>query len=270
MTAIKADYHEPQNAHEELVDSISNSKLNLIREIFEIYGDDLGNTPVYTKYKNYLANDIINLLPDGLGMMAFNDFTTLDPSYYANASLSGLTLEQLAPIFNGCNKAYLGACLTALQKYGDKIGLNNKGKLFVLAQLGHESGNFRYTAEIGKGKGKAYGLPAGPYKKLYYGRGPIQITWEANYKKISQSYFPSLGINADIWANPDLCESNLEIGCAASLCWFLIPGNGKRAVQYANAGDINGLTKMINGGYNGLSDRTKITESLLRLASTIT
>ena len=35
--------------------------------------------------------------------------------------------------------------------------------------------------EIGGGKGHEYGKPAGDYGQIYYGRGPCQITWLANY-----------------------------------------------------------------------------------------
>jgi predicted chitinase len=59
----------------------------------------------------------------------------------------------------------------------------------------------------------------------------------------------------------------MEIGCAASLCWFLIPGNGKRAIQCANSGDVKGLSKAINGGWNGLDDRIKKTNLILQAAA---
>ena len=35
--------------------------------------------------------------------------------------------------------------------------------------------------EGGRGKGKAYGVPAGPFGLVYYGRGPTQVTWLTNY-----------------------------------------------------------------------------------------
>ena len=76
-----------------------------------------------------------------------------------------------------------------------------------------------------------------------------------------------MGINANIWENPDLCESNLAIGCAASLAWFMIPGNGTRAVKYANEGNVNMLSRMINGGTKGLADRINKTRKLLELVS---
>ncbi len=56
--------------------------------------------------------------------------------------------------------------------------------------------------EGGRGRGKAYGLPAGPYNQVYYGRGPCQITWLANYQKAKTK----TGI--DFVAHPEyMCEA---------------------------------------------------------------
>lgn len=43
-----------------------------------------------------------------------------------------------------------------------------------------------------------YALPAGPYNQSYYGRGLVQITWHANYKKFADL------LNVDLERNPDL------------------------------------------------------------------
>ncbi len=257
---METNFHHPQDPSEELIEEICNTKVNLIKEIWEIFGYNLQDTDAKVVFKNYLVENPINF-NDG-SLFDFGDFGSFE-----NASLNGLTVDNLMTVFKGAKREYLGAALLVLEKYGDKVGLTNKGKLFVLAQMGHESGNFIYTAELGKGKGRQYGLPSGPYHKVYYGRGPIQITWENNYKIISEKYFPQMGININIWENPDLCELNLAIGCAASLAWFMIPGNGTRAVKYANEGNVNMLSKMINGGMKGLSDRINKTRKLLELAS---
>lgn len=38
--------------------------------------------------------------------------------------------------------------------------------------------------EIGKGRGKPYGVADPVTGKTYYGRGPVQLTWKDNYKKM--------------------------------------------------------------------------------------
>lgn len=252
----------------------SKLRSNLIKETLEVLGDDYFETEANVKYHNYLDTSLSGV--SVLGYDGDTDFGTdvsgilrlLDTGQFDNASLGALTVDKLLGIFKGAKRDYIGATLDALNKYGNKIGLSNKGKLFVLAQLAHESGDFRYIAESGHGKGHAYGLPSGPYGKRYYGRGPIQVTHETNYKYISQNIFPKLGINANIWANPEICEQDIKIACAASMAWFMLPGNnGKNAIAAANAGNVKALTKAINGGYNGLDDRIKKTHQILQLAS---
>lgn len=239
---------------EVLIENIQNAKLLLIRDLYEIMGLDLGDNKANVETRNYLINN-----PVKIGGTS-NDITLdIDLSSYSGGLIS---VENFLKIFPSAKKEYAVAALAALDKFGSAVGLNDKGKLMVLAQFAVESGRFIYTGEIGKGKGRKYGQPSGPYGKVYYGRGPLQITWESNYKKISQEIFPQMGINADIWANPELCETNLIIGCAASLAWFALPGNGKRAVICANNGDVDGLSKAINGGWNGIEARREYTKKI--------
>lgn len=239
---------------EVLIENIQNAKLELLRDIYEILGYNLGDTEANIDIRNYLISE-----PIAIGQSTEAGMFGVDLSNYVGGIIS---VENLLRIFPNAKKDYAIAALAALEKYGSALGLSDKGKLMVLAQFAVESGSFYYTAEIGQGRGKKYGVPTGPYNKVYYGRGPIQITWESNYKKITQEIFPQMGINVDIWANPELCEQNLLIGCAASLAWFGLPGNGRRAVECANAGDVDGLSKAINGGWNGIAKRREYTQKI--------
>ena len=238
------------------INELLDARVNLMKTLIEVVGEDLGDTDCEAVYHNYMDQ--------GFMMGGAGGFFMGNGVYTGNASLAGLTVDDLrTSVFTHAKPQYLGACLSALSKYGSLIGLTEKGKVFVLAQMALESGGFIFTYELGRGKGKKYGVPAGPYGKIYYGRGPIQITWENNYKTIAYNIFPKMGINANIHAYPELCEMNLEIGCAASLAWFMLSGNGKRAIQYANDGNVKELTHMINGGYAHLNERIKYTEALL-------
>jgi putative chitinase len=58
---------------------------------------------------------------------------------------------------------------------------------YAMATAHHETA-FVWDAieEYGKGSGKPYGAPAGPYGECYYGRGFVQLTWLENYQKGEQ------------------------------------------------------------------------------------
>jgi putative chitinase len=78
----------------------------------------------------------------------------------------------------------------------------------------------------------------------YCGRGLIQLTGKDNY-----TFFAgSLSITEDEAAE---YLKTFE-GAAQSACWFWEQNNLNR---FADAGDIKGLTRAINGGFIGLEDR---------------
>mgnify|MGYP001584240980 CR=1 FL=1 len=53
---------------------------------------------------------------------------------------------------------------------------------YMLATVFHETARtMQPIEEYGKGKGKKYGEPDPITKKVYYGRGYVQLTWKANY-----------------------------------------------------------------------------------------
>ena len=55
---------------------------------------------------------------------------------------------------------------------------------YIMATCYREAGTALNLAveEYGKGRGKAYGVPAGDFGLVYYGRGPTQVTWLKNYQ----------------------------------------------------------------------------------------
>ncbi len=119
-----------------------------------------------------------------------------------------------------------------------------------LAQLAHESGEFKWMEEIADGSAyegrKDLGNTQPGDGKRFKGRGPIQLTGRANYIKAGQA----LGV--DLIASPALAAT-AEVGFqVAAWYWTTRNLNAK-----ADAGDLKGITKAINGGYNGLSDREK-------------
>lgn len=117
-----------------------------------------------------------------------------------------------------------------------------------MAQLAHESGNFKYMEEIASGaayEGRADLGNTQPGDGVRFkGRGPIQCTGRANYR----FYGRLLGI--DFENNPTLIaipSIGLLVACAF---WDEHGLNAK-----ADADDLLGITKAVNGGTNGLPNR---------------
>ena len=117
-----------------------------------------------------------------------------------------------------------------------------------LAQLIHESGSFRYMEELASGQayeGRANLGNTEPGDGVRYkGRGPIQITGRANYRR----YGRKIGI--DIERHPVIAAIP-SIGLHLALEYWKT--NGLNTL--ADADNVNGITKLINGGFNGLEDR---------------
>ncbi|WP_336281118.1 glycoside hydrolase family 19 protein [Cronobacter dublinensis] len=89
----------------------------------------------------------------------------------------------------------------------------------------------------------------------YRGRGLKQITFKANYEECGKAR----GLN--LVDSPDLLLQDKYAALSAGWFW---KANGCN--QFADAGDVNGLTRRINGGLNGLQDRidrTKRAEGVL-------
>lgn len=167
-----------------------------------------------------------------------------------------ITKAQLLRLCFGYPKDRIADDVRVFNEWADKFGINSPLRIaHFFAQLAHESGGFRYVEEIASGAaydtGKlAIQLGNTPEKdgdgQRYKGRGYIQITGKANYKAYRDSGF----CNGDVVAHPEwLCKSP---GRMKASMWFWWK-NGLN--KLADADDVRAVTKKINGGYNGLSDR---------------
>jgi len=73
---------------------------------------------------------------------------------------------------------------------------------YCLATFFHETARtMQPIEEYGKGSGKSYGAPTGPYNQKYYGRGHVQLTWEDNYKKGQKNLKDRYNVESDIHPN---------------------------------------------------------------------
>ena len=86
----------------------------------------------------------------------------------------------------------------------------------------------------------------------YRGRGLKQLTGKDNYARCGQA----LGV--DLVGDPDLLLQPLY--AARSAGWFW---KANALSTFADAGDIKGMTKKINGGFIGLEQRQKLYDKIL-------
>lgn len=93
----------------------------------------------------------------------------------------------------------------------------------------------------------------------FRGRGPIQLTGRANYAALSKA------LNIDLIKEPERLLEPLIGAMAAG--WFWTEGNptGKSLNALADAGEIDKISKAINGGVNGLEHRRSLYEQALRV-----
>lgn len=130
------------------------------------------------------------------------------------------------------------------QVFKKRVGTIEKAK--ELCSQGSEAiANFVYGGRLGNAKDEGY---------KYRGRGIIQLTGKSNYKYYGEK------LNIDLVNSPDLAkEPNIAIEIAL-LFW-----KEKGCGLLARNGDVKGVTKLINGGYNGLEDRENRFDRILKI-----
>lgn len=125
---------------------------------------------------------------------------------------------------------------------------NTKHRAVDFAHNPEKIANIVYANRMGNGNQKS----GDGYR--FRGRGFIQITGRNNYTVMSKD------TRIDYLNNPDwlLREPDAMI----SALWFW---QKNKLNEYANAGDVEGATRVINGGINGLTDRKKKYEQYLKV-----
>lgn len=120
------------------------------------------------------------------------------------------------------------------------------------AQAAHESGGFKFMHEVWgptdvqkryEGR-KDLGNTKTGDGYLFRGRGIFQLTGRANYLDMGKKLGIDLVGDPELAAQPDIA---LEIAC---MYW-----KSRKLNVPADADDVVGVTKKINGGTNGLQDR---------------
>ena len=130
-----------------------------------------------------------------------------------------------------------------------KTGTTNTRKLEAaafLANVGHETGSLVYIVEQNTANyptycdtSRPYGCPAG--QAAYYGRGPIQLSWNFNYKAAGDA----LGL--DLLHQPNKVQNDSVVSWKTAL-WFWMTQTG--------AGTMTAHNAIVNGAGFGEAIRT--------------
>jgi predicted chitinase len=165
-------------------------------------------------------------------------------SYAMDESLSIADYEKLLP--------YVRASLAACE-------CTNENRIAMwFAQIGHESMGLKYFEELADGWAYEGRTDLGNTQPgdgpRFKGRGPIQLTGRSNYTQVSawaaeHGYAGSPTFFVD---QPELLGT-WEWGFLGT-DWYWVVARPKINAM-ADAGDIEGVTKAINGGLNGYEDR---------------
>lgn len=170
-----------------------------------------------------------------------------------------IDIETLARIAGRAANDNMRSVLAGLDACGAEAGLDRPHRLAqYLAQLGHESQGFLYDREVwGPTRAQAgyegradLGNTAPGDGSRYRGRTGIQITGRANAKAF-RDWCRAAGLNPpDFEASPEKMNTDPWEGLGPIWYWMTRDLN-----RYADIGDIENVTRVINGGKNGLSDR---------------
>lgn len=155
---------------------------------------------------------------------------------------------------------FVGPLNAAFEEFGIDT---EKRQAHFLAQVAHESAAFRATRELwgptgqqarydarddlGNTDPEAVAIAAKHGDKpghFYRGRGLIQTTGYTNYCQVRDA------LNIDCVEHPELLEQPEAAARSAAFFWQKHGLN-----EYADRNDVKGITKKINGGYNGLPER---------------
>jgi predicted chitinase len=189
-------------------------------------------------------------MPDGAIISDVPEGTSMDELLKQYNGYSGPPLEEGEPAIPEPETIQ-----EILQEAALKGGITDPAELAqFLAQVTHESGNFKYMEEIWgptpaqkryEGRKNLGNTQTGDGHR-YRGRGLIQLTGRDNYKTFGEK----LGI--DLENSPELAS---EPDTAADLAVEFWNARVKPYIKDFN--NTRGVTRRINGGYNGLPDREK-------------
>ncbi|XRQ05568.1 chitinase [Actinomadura welshii] len=174
---------------------------------------------------------------------------TGDPGDPGGAVVSEAMFQQMFPGRNGFyTYGGLTAAMASFPAFAGTGGDTTRKQeaAAFLANVHHETGGLVHIVEQNSAnyphycdRNQPYGCPAG--QSAYYGRGPLQLSWNFNYKAAGDS----LGLN--LLNNPWLAEQDPAVAWKTAI-WYWMTQSGP--------GSMSGHTAMVNGHGFGESIRS--------------
>lgn len=220
--------------------------------------------PSWVAGRSYVTGDIVRYT-DGKAYIAEHDNPGYDPTistwYWEPYGCDGgstpsdgfvVSEAQFNQMFPNRNSFYtysgLRAAMSAYPAFANTGSdtIRKQEAAAFLANVSHETGGLVYVVEQNTANyphycdwSQPYGCPAG--QSAYYGRGPIQLSWNFNYKAAGDA----LGI--DLLNNPYLVQNDASVAWKTGL-WYWNTQSGP--------GTMTGHNAMVNSAGFGQTIRS--------------
>lgn len=211
--------------------------------------DGLAGDRTYRAITRFQARSVPAAAPDGRINPRDSTLQAL-----ADGLPKELTAETLLGIMVHADPRRVEAFVRPLAERMTARGINTAlRRAHFLAQVGHESGELRYTEEIASGDAyegrRDLGNTEAGDGRRFKGRGLIQLTGRANYRAFGEA----IGVDLLSGDNPQRVATDPGLAVEVA-CWFW---QAHALNALADNNDARAVTRRINGGLNGLADRLR-------------
>lgn len=184
----------------------------------------------------------------------------MDAKTLANAMDNRLPASRYAELTKAFNFALLQSeCTTVLRV------------AMFCSQIGHESGGLRYQQEIADGSAYEGRRDLGNTQpgdgRRFRGHGWIQVTGRANHSSCSEWAFSRAIVPTPTYFVDDPAALGSDDFCWVGPAWYWTAARNMN--RFADARDLTGATRAVNGGLNGLDDRRKFYNRALALGDAL-
>ena len=160
-----------------------------------------------------------------------------------------MTANDLKYIAPNITQEKLSVFLPLLNQYMHEYNICGKlRESAFIATIMHETGSLRWLEELASGEAYEWRKDLGNTNKgdgrKYKGRGLIMLTGRSNYERASKA------LMIDLLNNPEQLTTPKIATLVA--CWWW---HQRGLNEVSDSGDFRRVTRLVNGGYNGMMDR---------------